>query len=395
MFHIFSKETNISADTNGNVATKTYHSGNEFGTRKKSHNLTATKDVNYIEKIEDIGANAFRAQDQTVVVGKDSDNVQKQGNQVFVNGKRLDHLHAKDLRKEDEIHLGHKYIDIDREFKKLELNSNSFARNKQSEGMQVNFNDMNNRYIDVSNAKKDEFNNIYVDLDAQYLMAPQPITIKGISEEKEAPTIIVNIRNSNAELTAGTQTRLIYHDNGTLSPSESHPRRNKVLWNFGKELKKLDVSSGYMMGSILAPNAVVTLNVNVDGNIVAEVVNVKGGESHRWDLQPSKPKVPKLPDNEFIVPPPLPEDPNKDKPGSDNPGKDEEKPKSEDPIRIKKNLSRKFQIRARKLQSRRIQVKKSQLLLLGMRNNQRWKLLKLKIQFLQIQVINHLFQMNQ
>ncbi|MDY0874859.1 hypothetical protein SOL52_01750 [Lactobacillus helveticus] len=106
-------------------------------------------------------------------MGKDSDNVQKQGNQVFVNG---DHLHAKDLRKEDEIHLGHKYIDIDREFKKLELNSNSFARNKQSEGMQVNFNDMNNRYIDVSNAKKDEFNNIYVDLDAQYLMAPQPIT---------------------------------------------------------------------------------------------------------------------------------------------------------------------------------------------------------------------------
>ncbi|AUJ27582.1 hypothetical protein [Lactobacillus helveticus] len=176
MFNIFSKETNISADTNGNVATKTYHSGNEFGARGKSHNLTATKDVNYIEKIEDIGANGFRAQDQTVVVGKDSDNVQKQGNQVFVNGKRLDHLHAKDLRKEDEIHLGHKYIDIDREFKKLELNSNSFARNKQSEGMQVNFNDMNNRYIDVSNAKKDEFNNIYVDLDAQYLMAPQPIT---------------------------------------------------------------------------------------------------------------------------------------------------------------------------------------------------------------------------
>lgn len=70
--------------------------------------------------------------------------------------------------------------------------------------MQVNFNDMNNRYIDVSNAKKDEFNNIYVDLDVQYLMAPRPITIKGISEEKEAPTIIVNIRNSNAELTAGT-----------------------------------------------------------------------------------------------------------------------------------------------------------------------------------------------
>ena len=107
-----------------------------------------------------------------------------------------------------------------------------------------------------------------------------------------------------------------------------------MLWNFGKELKKLDVSSGYMMGSILAPNAVVTLNVNVDGNIVAEVVNVKGGESHRWDLQPSKPKVPKLPDNEFIVPPPLPEDLNKDKPGSDDPGKDEKKPKSEDLISI-------------------------------------------------------------
>ncbi|MCP9316845.1 hypothetical protein KBX20_03435 [Lactobacillus helveticus] len=145
----------------------------------------------------------------------------------------------------------------------------------------------------------------------------------------------------------------------------------------------------------MAPNAVVTLNVNVDGNIVAEVVNVKGGESHRWDLQPSKPKVPKLPDNEFIVPHHCLKIRIRISRGLIIQGRMKRNQNLRIQIRIKKNLSRKFQIRARKLQRRRIQVKKSQLLLLGMRNNQRWKLLKLKIQFLQIQVINHLFQMNQ
>lgn len=40
------------------------------------------------------------------------------------------------------------------------------------------------------------------------------------------------------------------------------------------------------MGSILAPNATITANVNVDGNIIANIVNIKGGESHKWDIHP-------------------------------------------------------------------------------------------------------------
>ncbi|MEK1451426.1 hypothetical protein HC021_10150, partial [Limosilactobacillus fermentum] len=48
------------------------------------------------------------------------------------------------------------------------------------------------------------------------------------------------------------------------------------------------------MGSILAPNATINAGVNIDGNIVANVVNITGGESHRWDIhpQPTQPTQP-------------------------------------------------------------------------------------------------------
>lgn len=38
-------------------------------------------------------------------------------------------------------------------------------------------------------------------------------------------------------------------------------------------------------GSVLAPDATINIHHNLDGNIVAEQVNVVGGETHRWDLQ--------------------------------------------------------------------------------------------------------------
>ena len=334
MFGIFSKKTVIKADTNSNIATKEYVRGNEFGTRSDSQNLS-DKDISYIDKIDDMGANAFRTGNNIAVIGDDND-VKKNGNQVFVKGNRLDHLNANDFRKESEINPSKKYIDIDAEFEELEKRSDYFSSQSQTKGVEKNFEDMNNRQIDLSNAVPDKNNAIYVDLDADILQGAQPIKINGLTNIKSpenvkgSPVVIINVRNSGKELTARTQTQIFYGSK-QQGVGEGHDYPNHILWNFGNDLSKLTVSSGYMMGSILAPNAEVVAGVNIDGNIVADTVNILGGENHRWDLHPGDSFVQITPGQDNHKKPdedkPGKDDHNKDnhhnKPDEDKPGKDD------------------------------------------------------------------------
>lgn len=292
MFGIFSKETTIGADANSNIATKEYLSGSEFGTWDNTinHNLI-DKDINYIDKIDDMGAQAFRGKN-VAVIGK-NDNVTIKGIQVSVNGHRLDKLTTPDLRKEYEIDSNNpnkKYIDIDAEFEELEKKSDYFSNHKVDSNAKVDLGDMNNRSIDVSNAHPDKNNAIYVDLDAGILDAPQPVKILGLDNVKSSvngtPTLIINVKNiQNNELNVGTQIK-IYYNNVDMASHEYHDHANQILWNFGNELSALNINSGYFMGSILAPKATVNVNVNADGNIVANTVNVSHGEFHHWDLHP-------------------------------------------------------------------------------------------------------------
>lgn len=91
MFHIFAKETKIASDCNGNIATKEYKQGNEFGTRQDSHNVTGRHDVNYFGQIDQMGAQAFRKGDPTetreAILGKNTKNVTKTNGQVQIKNQ--------------------------------------------------------------------------------------------------------------------------------------------------------------------------------------------------------------------------------------------------------------------------------------------------------------------
>lgn len=274
IFHIFSNEVKIGADVNGNIATKELVNGPEFGTRSDSHNFTSG-DVYYIEHIDAIGANAFRTGNNYVVLGDDS-NVEVKGNQVYVNGNRLDHLNASDY------HLVKDYINFEEEFNQLRQRATELANRESATDVKADFKtDMNNRYIDVSGAAGSI---IVVDVPVEYLEAPQPITIKGLSSDDAGPLVVLNVKSDKNTVNFNTQVKLNYNDGNTVSPSEGHSEPNHVLWNFSNTVNEVNVNSGYLLGSVLAPNATFNAGVNVDGNIVANVVNINGGESHRWDL---------------------------------------------------------------------------------------------------------------
>ena len=148
---------------------------------------------------------------------------------------------------------------------------------------------MNDRFIDVSNAVPKD-NVIYVNIPFEYLNAPQPIKIYGLSSKVNGPTVVINVIGmpAGSEVSIHTQVKLYYDDekNNHVNPGESHAHPNHILWNFGDSAAHIVIQSGHFMGSILAPNATITANVNVDGNIIANIVNIKGGESYKWDIHP-------------------------------------------------------------------------------------------------------------
>lgn len=209
-----------------------------------------------------------------MILGDDT-NVEFKGNQVYVNGNRLDHL------KKEDVQVAKGYIDVKSELNTLKGNADYLRGLNQSDGVIINSADMNNRSIDVSRAKD---NQIVVNVDKDWLEAPQPITIKGLNSNANGPVVILNVQGTKNEVNWQTQIHLVYDDGSSLSPNEGHSKSNHVLWNFGNDVKKLNINGGYLMGSVLAPNSELTVNVNADGNLIADRVNIRGGESHRWDL---------------------------------------------------------------------------------------------------------------
>ncbi|MGN1283032.1 MAG: KxYKxGKxW signal peptide domain-containing protein [Limosilactobacillus sp.] len=210
-FHIFANEVQIGADVNGNIATRHYLSGNEFGTRNESHNYKLdgqTGDVYYIESFDQLGANAFRNSNSHVVFGNDAwGKIEIKDHHVFANGVRLDHLDPDKEKVENT-----KLIDFDQEFKNLRNLADLYAKQDQTEGVKVDFSDMNNRFIDISGVALG-VKTIFVNVPLEYLSAPQPLTIKGLSSGEDGPVVILNVNmGSQTNVFLNTQTKLTYDD---------------------------------------------------------------------------------------------------------------------------------------------------------------------------------------
>ena len=296
LFHIFANNANLGADVNGNIAVGTLGGSIDFGTRGDSIHLT-NGDIYYIQNLTDaLNSGSFRNKEfNHVIFGNDID-VQIINDKVYVNGQCMDNLKTHEAFKDS---AGTNYINFEAVFKRLIKASEFYAEKENSAGVIFNVSDMNNRYIDVSKAIATD-NVIYVNIPVEYLAAPQPLKIYGLSSKVDGPTVVINVIGVNGkELNICTQIHLYYDDDKVeINNGESHAVPNHLLWNFG-DLEKINVSSGRFMGSILAPLATVNAHVNIDGNIVADTVNIIGGESHRWDIHPV------FPDDSFIEIPPI------------------------------------------------------------------------------------------
>lgn len=317
LFHIFSNSTVLSADTNGNIATDHLIDGTtDFGTRGYDGDLF------YIGHLSGtVLPNSFRANDSLIYVGNSVSSGWIDGHAV-INRVKLTNVPADRLFKDSADTF---YIDFDAYFKLLREKAATYYAQPNSAGVTYDFSNMNQRTIDVSDAFTYAIENheahVYASIPLSVLQAPQSLYVTGVSSG--GPTLIINVIDDLANVFDGMlvnlETKTEIEVDGDLLPSKERTEfdQSVILWNFGDDhLNYNFIMAGRFVGSILAPNAEVIGNVNIDGNIVADHVNIASGESHRFDLQtpsvtdPVDPEEPTDPiDPEEPVDPEEPTDP--------------------------------------------------------------------------------------
>lgn len=208
----------------------------------------------------------------------------------MVNGVYIDHLLASEVYQDKD---GNVYIDFDKEFAKLEKLSASLSEaSANATYTSDSFEDMNQRVIDMTDMQPDADGHIVINLSADVLNTSTPLTIKGLSADADGNTVIINVDTAGAtNYQVNSQIKIIYDDGTERNNKETEDfGDNHLLWNFYDSTASDKLATGVIsvdrpfQGSILAPAAEIDANQNIDGNIIANKVNVKA-ETHRWDLQ--------------------------------------------------------------------------------------------------------------
>ncbi|WFC02621.1 collagen-binding domain-containing protein [Lactiplantibacillus pentosus] len=341
-FHIFAREAELHAHTNGNIAVQNLVGNVNFGTNIIEELLD--KDISYIQNITNIAGSSFVSAGETrsnkVIFGENIDIDVSNPNRPMVNGVYIDHLLASEVYQDKD---GNVYIDFDAEFAKLEKLSASLSeQTANATYSNDSFDDMNQRVIDVTDMEPDADGHIVINLSADVLNTSTPLTIKGLSADPDGNTVIINVDTAGStNYQVNSQIKIIYDDGTERNNQETEDfGDNHLLWNFYDSTASDKLATGVIsvdrpfQGSILAPATEIDANQNIDGNLIANKVNVKA-ETHRWDLQDN---VDNENDPDTDEPDPTePEDPEPVEPGGpapidpEEPGTNEPEPNEPEP----------------------------------------------------------------
>ena len=291
-FHLvgFSSVT-TTAHTNGNILTDTLYYRSNFGTK-------GVAEVSYIRKIEfppsgDGFSSTNSSPDSLLVVGTEvrvgtTDN----GNAWTLNGRKVDapmlsHNRASLMQDSDDL----KYIDLQAVYDQT-VHINQTLRTYEDRQVKVIQKTEGNRTfiqkVILSDPAGVNVYNINI-TDAHAFKEGDSIACEGFDKHKPGLLILnVDLKGANEFLLPGTD---IFYEGGGQAPNweVTDWQPGNVLWNLYDSSAKDGLYRGQVRNAravaahILAPEADVTLGVNLNGTVIAKSIDVKA-ESHRTDL---------------------------------------------------------------------------------------------------------------
>jgi hypothetical protein len=293
-FSVFGIDVTTNAHTNGNIAAVNINKGTNSG----MNNITF-QEVNYFQNISNnngiyTGSNSPQAQ---VVVGKDvkvdtTDN----GTSFTLQGIKLDN--TKSIWQDGDTC----FIDIPAELKALEdlsaklskREGDSFSSLYNEEKSTVTFN-MNSSY-EIINISSDEAGK----LTSGNELVMKDYTPGNKSQSNGQKSVIFNVdlkgqTNFNIGRKIWLKTTDTKNDGSKINDFSERVnfQDGNILWNFYDSSKADRVYRGALstngiVGTLLAPGAAITENVNIDGNMIGNSV-VVNAQSHRLDFQGTVP----------------------------------------------------------------------------------------------------------
>lgn len=287
-FHLvgFSSVT-TTAHTNGNILTDTLRYQNNFGTK-------GVEEVSYIRKIEFPSGGGFSSTysttDSLLVVGTEvpvgtADN----GNAWTLNGCKVDapmrSVHPDRLMQDSDTL---KYIDLQAVHDQTVRINQTLSTYENRLDKVIQKTDGQRTFIEKVILSDSADVNVY-NADADAFKGDTSIICKDFDPEKPRLLILnVDLKDVEEFLLPGT---VILYSNGKSAPigevTEWQP--GNVLWNLYDSSAKDGLYRGKVRNErpvaahILAPEANVTLGVNLNGTVIAGNIDVRG-ESHRTDL---------------------------------------------------------------------------------------------------------------
>ena len=275
-FHIFARgTTTLNTHTNGNLAVAELIGNVNFGT--SIHEGLVNREIDYIQKVDKVQSSSEVSTTEKrklkFVLGKDvSLTSVDNGNRYAINGTKMDHIDPKEFfQDKNDV-----YIDFQKEFAQLSNTSKTLMDMSATLMVHNDFADINHRVIDLSGINADT---IYVNIDGDVLTSDTELYIRNPNKK----IVVMNVVNTGSNLTINSEIN--YNDRASQE-TENFSDAN-ISWNFGNNIQNITTNKRFL-GTVLAPNATVTVGGNLDGSIIANNV-VINAETHRWDPNPIYP----------------------------------------------------------------------------------------------------------
>lgn len=274
------------AHTNGNILTNNLYYGSNMGTNGIEGEVSYANTVQQAgETYASTDASYFSTGSGTTV------SVMDNGGCFGINGTKMSK--PKTIYQEQEN--GPAFIDVGAVKTQATQINQDLAKLQTTTGVTGDFSDQNNQSITVTD---DSAANVYqLDLSQVKMGSGLAIGVKGFTKNSTG-CLIINIDMSKASSnTLDNLPQILFYDGNTVLNNQE-----RTTWEYGRVLLNFYNNSGSAeavyngsfnlnartIASILAPNAAVSLNQNLDGSVIANDVVITA-ESHRNDFMGTLP----------------------------------------------------------------------------------------------------------
>lgn len=291
-FHIVAFDSAyLKAHTNGNVLAKNLYAGANFGTSNFANELS------YIQNYKQVNGSSASSTNHVLVIGSENtvefvDN----GNAFSINGTKIDKPNnlIQDMDTETSP-----FIDLKRvraEISQISGNLNGYP--------DTNLTYTSATILNADHSKLELTNPSGVGV-VNYTAAAlneklgSYVQIDGFKTGSNG-TVVINVDCTGATTINMPQARIVIDGQLQNTSEVTEFSAGKVIWNF-VNADGVTINTHLMTGIILAPGATVNINQNLNGTVVADIINVNA-ESHRTDFTGKVTEPEETPEeNEYYV----------------------------------------------------------------------------------------------